>query len=111
MGGITEDHVEQACLAGLGRQVAHGPDASPPDAKTSGTERDTYRKVALAHRLRDAIRRLNPHIPVGAQDEACRMVLNPNIPGQVQANRHMHRWLVEGVPSSTRETARPAATG
>lgn len=98
---LTEDHVEQATLewlAALGWEVGHGPDVSPPDAKTPGTERDTYREVALRHRLRDAIRRLNPHIPAGAQDEACRMVLNPNIPGQVQANRQMHRWLVEGVP-------------
>lgn len=113
-GGVSEDHVEQATLgwlAALGWEIDHGPNISPPDAKTPGTERDTYREVALKHRLRDAIRRLNPHIPAGAQDEACRMVLNPNIPGQVQANRQMHRWLVEGVPSSTRETARPAATG
>ena len=97
---LTEDHVEQATLewlATLGWVVGHGPDVSPPDAKTPGTERDTYREVALKHRVRDAIRRLNPHIPASAQDEACRMVLNPNIPGQVQANRQMHRWLVEGV--------------
>jgi len=101
MKGVTEDHVEQATLewlAALGWEVGHGPDVSPPDAKTPGTERDTYREVALRHRLRDAIGRLNPHILVCAQDEACRMVLNPNIPGQVQANRQMHRWLVEGVP-------------
>lgn len=99
--GVTEDHVEQATLewlAALGWEVGHGPDVSPADATTPGTERDTYREVALRHRLRDAIRRLNPHIPAGAQDEACRMVLNPNIPGQVQVNRQMHRWLVEGVP-------------
>ena len=98
---ILEDHVEQSCLAwlsALGWEVAHGPDISPPDAKTPGTERDSYREVLLKHRLRDAIRRLNPHIPAGAQDEAARMVQSPNVPGQVQANRAMHRWLVEGVP-------------
>ncbi|WP_438635777.1 type I restriction endonuclease subunit R [Methyloversatilis discipulorum] len=98
---VNEDAVEQAALLWLaehGWETGHGPDFSPPDAKTPGTERDTYREVALKHRLRDAIRRLNPHIPAAAQDEACRMVLNPNIPGQVQANRQMHRWLVEGVP-------------
>lgn len=101
MKGVTEDHVEQATLewlAALGWEVGHGPDVSPPDPKTPGTERDTYREVALKHRLREAIRRLNPHIPASAQDEACRMVLNPNIPGHLLANRQMHRWLVEGVP-------------
>ncbi len=98
---LTEDHVEQASLAwlvALGWEVGHGPDVSPPDAKTPGTERDTYREVTLKHRLRDTIRRLNPHIPASAQDEAARMVQSPNVPGQVQANRQMHRWLVEGVP-------------
>lgn len=97
---MTEADVENAMmdwLAALGWEVGHGPDVSPPDSKTPGTERDSYREAALKHRLRDAIRRLNPHIPAGAQDEACRLVLNPNIPGPVQANRQMHRWLVEGV--------------
>lgn len=101
MGVLLEDHVEQATLewlAALGWEVGHGPDGSPPDARTPGTERDTYRETALKHRLRDAIRRLNPHIPASAQDEACRQVLNPNLPGLVQANRQMHRWMVEGVP-------------
>jgi len=98
---VTEDHVEQAALqwlSGLGWEVAHGPDVSPPDSKTAGSDRDTYRQVVLKHRLCDAIRCLNPHIPPGAQDEAARMVLNPNVPGQLQANRQIHRWMAEGVP-------------
>ncbi|WP_374587474.1 type I restriction endonuclease subunit R [Ideonella dechloratans] len=98
---MTEADVENAMLewlVALGWEVAHGPDISPPDAKTPGTERDSYREVLLKHRLRDAIRRLNPHISAGAQDEAARMVQSLNVPGQVQANRAMHRWLVEGVP-------------
>ncbi len=50
---VTEDAVEQAMLewlAGLGWSVAHGPDISPPDPKTPGTERDSYREVALLPR-------------------------------------------------------------
>ena len=98
---VTEDHVEQAALRWLeelGWSTAHGPDISPPDAKTPGTERDAYRQVCLPHRLADAIRRLNPAIPAGARDEALRTVINPNTPGLVAANRQFHRWLVEGVP-------------
>ena len=82
---MTEADVEHATLewlAALGWEVGHGPDGSPPDARTPGTERDTYRETALKHRLQGAIRRLNPHIPASAQDEACRQVLNefaPNI--------------------------------
>ncbi|CAM3531101.1 Type I restriction enzyme endonuclease subunit [Bordetella sputigena] len=101
MSGVSEDAVEQAMLewlAGLGWATAHGPDISPPDARTPGTERASYREVALAGRLRDAIARLNPHIPPGARDDALRRVLSPNLPGLVSANRQMHRWLVDGVP-------------
>ena len=101
MKGVTEDAVEQAMLewlASLGWSVAHGPDISPPDPKTPGTERDSYREVALRHRLADAIARLNPHIPAGARDDALRRVLSPNVPALVSANRQLHRWLVDGVP-------------
>jgi type I restriction enzyme R subunit len=101
MTGITEDDVEQATLgwlAGLGWAVEHGPEISPPDAKTPGTERDTYRQVCLPHRLSSAVQRLNPAIPAAARDEALRMVLNPNNPALISANREFHRWLVEGVP-------------
>jgi type I restriction enzyme R subunit len=98
---LSEDDLEQAALqwlSALGWQTAHGPDISPPDARTPGTERHTYRQVCLSHRLEAAIRRLNPHIPPPTQREALRQVLSPNTPGLVAANRQFHRWLVEGVP-------------
>ncbi|SCC92460.1 putative type I restriction enzyme HindVIIP R protein [Thiomonas sp. X19] len=98
---LGEDDLEQAALqwlSALGWQTAHGPDISPPDARTPGTERHTYRQVCLSHRLEAAIRRLNPHIPPPTQREALRQVLSPNTPGLVAANRQFHRWLVEGVP-------------
>jgi type I restriction enzyme R subunit len=98
---ISEDAVEQAMLqwlAGLGWSTAHGPDISPPDARTPGTERASYCEVMLAGRLREAIARLNPHLPGGARDDALRRVLDPDVPGLVNANRQLHRWLVDGVP-------------
>lgn len=101
MTGISEDDVEQAMLqwlAGLGWSTARGPDISPPDAKTPGTERASYRDVVLGHRLRDAIARLNPNVPAGARADALRRVLNPNVLGLLNANRQLHRWLVDGVP-------------
>lgn len=101
VGGISEDQVEQATLQwllSLGWSVAYGPDISPPDARTAGTERGTYREVALRGRLQDAIARLNPHVPPGARDDALRRVLSPNVPGLVNVNRQLHRWLVDGVP-------------
>ncbi len=101
MSVISEDDVEQATLewlAGLGWSTAHGPDISPPDAHTAGTDRATYAEVVLAGRLRDSIARLNPHVPPAARDDALRRVLSPNVPGLVNGNRQVHRWLVDGVP-------------
>lgn len=101
MSGISEDAVEKAMLewlTSLGWSAAHGPDISPPDAKTPGTERASYRDVVLVDRLREAIARLNTHIPASAREDALRRVLNPNVPGLVNANRQVHRWLVDGVP-------------
>ncbi|MFX1680885.1 type I restriction endonuclease subunit R [Mitsuaria sp. CC2] len=101
MRGISEDAVEQAMLewlAGLGWATAHGPDISPPDARTPGLERASYREAVLAGRLRESIARLNPHVPAGARDDAMRRVLSPNVPGLVNANRQLHRWMVDGVP-------------
>ncbi|CAJ4115513.1 HsdR family type I site-specific deoxyribonuclease [Burkholderia pseudomallei] len=85
-------------LTALGWQTAHGPDISPPDAKTPGTERDTYRDVTLRHRLAASIAKLNPHVPPVAREDALRKVLNPNVPSLVNANRQLYRWLVDGVP-------------
>lgn len=101
MQAVSEDDVERAMLewlGGLGWDTAHGPDISPPDTKTPGTERASYRDVVLSGRLNDAIVRLNPHIPAGARDDALRRVLDPNVPGLVNANRQVYRWLVDGVP-------------
>lgn len=101
MNSINEEVVEKAMLgwlSALGWKTAHGPDISPPDVMTPGTERDTYRDVTLRHRLAAAIAKLNPHIPSVARDDALRHVLNPNVPGFVNTNRQLYRWLVDGVP-------------
>ncbi|MFC3146451.1 type I restriction endonuclease subunit R [Piscinibacterium candidicorallinum] len=107
---ISEDDLEQACLAWLGSlgwSIAHGPDISPPDASTPGSERDTYRDVVLVHRLRSAVARLNPGIPAAAREDALRQVLRPNIPGHVLANRQINRWLIEGVPVEYQKNGEP----
>jgi type I restriction enzyme R subunit len=107
---INEDDVEQAALrwlAELGWSVAHGPDLSPPDPRTPGTERASYREVLLENRLREAIARLNPHLPAAAREDALRQVRDPNVPGLVNANRQVHRWLVDGVPVEYQKDGQP----
>lgn len=69
---ITDADVEQAALdwlSSLGWAVAHGPDI-PPDMP--GAERVSYEDVVLELRLRGALDRLNPDLPVEARDDAFR---------------------------------------
>ena len=94
---ITEADVEAAALdwlAGLGWQVAHGPDIAPGD---SGAERADYGQVVLERRLRDALARLNPDLPATAREDALRKLTRPAGATLEARNRAFHRLLVEGV--------------
>src|SRR5690606_19932909 len=52
----------------------------------------------LVERLRAAISRLNPQIPIAARDDALRQVIDLGTPVQLTANRRFHQLLVTGVP-------------
>jgi type I restriction enzyme R subunit len=94
---LNESVVEDAALAWcaeLGYSIGHGPHIAPgePDA-----ERDSFGTVVLVARLRDAIRRLNPHMPNDAHEEALRKVLRIGTPSLTQTNRAFHQMLRDGV--------------
>ena len=94
---FTESEVEAAALEwlkSLGWRVAHGPDIAP---HTAGAERTDYREVILAHRLRDALERLNPSLPAEALDDALRKLIQPEGSTLEARNRAFHRLLVHGV--------------
>ena len=94
---FTEAEVEAAALewlAGLGWQVAHGPDIAPD---TPGAERDDYGEVLLERRLRDSLARLNPQLPGSALDDALRKLIRPDGTTLEARNRAFHRMLVNGV--------------
>ncbi len=64
---MTEDQLEQETLAWLqdvGYTHRYGPDIA---FDGSSPERADYRQVVLPFRLREAINRLNPGIPVAAR--------------------------------------------
>ncbi|VEF12390.1 type I restriction-modification enzyme, R subunit [Pseudomonas fluorescens] len=95
---MTEDQLEQETLgwlAELGYSHLYGPmiayDGESP-------ERDNYRQVVLLERLRSAMARLNPQIPLSAREDALKQVLELGLPAQLSANRQFHRLLVGGVP-------------
>lgn len=95
---MTEDQLEQETLAWLqdvGYTHRYGPDLAFDGASP---ERSDYRQVLLPFRLRDAINRLNPGIPVSAREDAIKQVTDLGIPSLLAANRAFHKLLVGGVP-------------
>lgn len=95
---MTEDQLEQETLGWLsdvGYDYRFGPDIA---ADGVNAERADYRQVLLVERLRGAIARLNPSIPLAAREDAVRQVQDLGIPVQLSANRRFHQILVGGVP-------------
>ncbi|MGC9456804.1 MAG: type I restriction endonuclease subunit R [Halothiobacillaceae bacterium] len=95
---MTEDELEQQCLhwfADGGWETAHGPDLAPDGPMP---ERADYRQVLLLADLEAAVRRINPHLPESAVEQAVAAVRTPESPDVVFANRAFHRLLLDGVP-------------
>ncbi|MBA4491534.1 type I restriction endonuclease subunit R [Paracoccus sp. S1E-3] len=98
MATLTEAEVEAVLLDQLGElgyallnDAVSGPDGSAP-------ERAAYSDTILAARLRDAMARLNPHIPEDAREDALRRMVASDRPSLIEENRRLHRFMVEGVP-------------
>jgi len=101
---LSESVVEDAALAwleSLGYAVKHGPDITPGgDTLTltlSQWERDNYSQVVLENRLRQALMRLNPALPVEAIEDAFRKITRLEGSTLDGRNRAFHRLLVDGV--------------
>ena len=95
---MTEDQLEQETLAWLtdiGYTHCRGLDMAPDG---SAPERHAFTQVILVERLREAIRRLNPSVPLIAREDALQQVLNLDTPVQLAANRSFHKLLIHGVP-------------
>ena len=97
MAQLNESTAEEAALAwlqSLGWVVKHGSEIAPDGLYA---ERQNYREVVLAQRLRDALTRLNPDLPPEALEEAFRKVTHPEGATLEARNRAFHRMLVDGV--------------
>src|SRR3990167_9395107 len=95
---MTEDQLERDTLAWLqdvGYTHRRGPDIA---FDGSSPERADYRQVIMPFRLREAINRLNPSIPVAAREDALKQVTDLGIPSLLPSNRAFHKLLVGGVP-------------
>ncbi len=95
---MTEDQLEQEALSWLvetGYRHVYGPAIAP---EGEHAERTDYRQPLLLERLRSAIARLNPQVPLVAREDALTQVMDLGIPSMLAANRHFHGLLVNGVP-------------
>ena len=75
---ISEDQLEQICLEWfreVGYEYAFGPDIAH---EGEVPERTDYRQVVLAGRLLSAMQKINPHIPLGALEEAALTATKPD---------------------------------
>ncbi|HIC91587.1 MAG TPA: type I restriction endonuclease subunit R, partial [Syntrophaceae bacterium] len=95
---LTEDALaEQPALEWfreLGYEIKFGPDISP-----GGThpERDSHGDVVLQGRLRAALERLNPHLPMDAIEDAMHHLLNLDSPNMFVNNHRFHLMATNGV--------------
>ena len=59
--------------------------------------------VTNLERLKKAIERLNPEIPISAKEEALKKVLRVSVQNQIVDNQQFHKLLTEGVPVEFRK--------
>jgi type I restriction enzyme, R subunit len=63
-------------------------------------ERRSYEDVLLLGRLKAAVRRINPSVPIEAQEEAIKEIERLHSPELLTNNEDFHRMLTEGVKVS-----------
>ena len=95
---ITENHIELLSiqrLESLGYHYLYGPDIAPDG---HSPERDSFEEVLLINRMKTAVRKINPAIPVDAHSEAIKEIQRIASPGLLANNETFHRLLTEGIP-------------
>ncbi len=94
---ITENIIERSAIEILqsqGWEYANGKDISP---EGRFCEREDFSQIVLLNRLRNAIAKINPTIPLDAQEAAVQKVLRISSPDLLHNNEEFHRLLVEKV--------------
>ena len=99
---ITENTIEAFAinlLDKLGYEYIYAPDIA---YDSENPERDSYEQVLLVNRLQNAVKRINPSIPVEVQAEALKEIQRIASPELLANNETFHRLLTEGIPVSKR---------
>jgi len=93
----TESDLEQAALEWfeeLNYEKAYGPDISP---EGEYPERQFYHDVILKDRLREALIRINKHLPREAIEEAIRIIEVPRSPSLLINNKAFQKMITDGI--------------
>ena len=99
---MTENEIEKLAIALLEHQgytYINGVHLAPD---TPDSERTTFEEVVLKQRLENAVRRINPTIPLDAQQDAVKQILRIASPDVLSNNETFHRLLTEGIPVNKR---------
>lgn len=94
---FTETILEQAAIdwfIDLGYDYANGPDIA---FDGSSPERDDYQQPVLLARLRDAIARINPHLPSLVHEEVLNKITHLNQPSLLLNNHAFHNLFINGI--------------
>ncbi len=97
---MAESEIEQAALdwlASLGYAVLYGPNIAYGELFTERTD-PGYRDVVLSRRLREALIKLNPHLPPAAIQSAFDRLYSPQGSSLIVRNHGIHNLLALGVP-------------
>lgn len=94
---ITESEIEEFTIDLLektGYEYLYGPDIAPDGEHP---ERNSFEDVILIERLREALHRINSHLPKNSIEDAIKQVLRINGPDLIANNEIFHKMIVEGV--------------
>lgn len=94
---INEDQVERLAIEWfeeLGYSYLNGYDISP---ESDNPLRTTYHEVILETKLKDALIKLNPSLPLSAIDEAIDILKKPQHSNLIQNNQSFHKMLLDGI--------------
>ena len=97
---ITESAIETFAIQLLehnGYQYIHGPSCAP---NSLSPERDVFSEALLLERLKRAVGRINPTIPLKSRDDAIAQIQRLNSPELIANNETFHRALTEGIKIS-----------
>jgi len=96
---MSEDDWEHLALEALA-ELGWEPKAGSAIAPGTG-ERETWSDLVIPSRLLDALRRLNPTVPVDHLHQAMADILTPRSQDAITENLRVHDWLVGGYRGLT----------